>query len=106
VVLMGGAPSSPQLQRERAHLLRNLYTLPRESSASPPGLPDHGPTTIRQLLTGVSSEHSARTGGIHAPGGRMAPHMQLQDGDSRSVRAGAVRSVPAPVGRAAPRPPL
>jgi hypothetical protein len=52
---MGGAPSSPQLQRERAHLQLSLYTLPRESSVSPPGLPDRGPTTIRQLLTGVST---------------------------------------------------
>jgi hypothetical protein len=54
---MGGATSSQQLQRERAHLQRSLYTFPRESTASPPGLPDHGPTSISQMLTCMSTWH-------------------------------------------------
>jgi hypothetical protein len=70
---MGGSPSSPQLQRELANLSRSLYTLPHESSASPPGLPYHGPTTIRQLLTGVSTWRGP--GAFRLPAG-IWPHMR------------------------------
>jgi hypothetical protein len=56
---MAGTPSGTQLQRERAHLQRNLYTFPRESTVLPPGLAelvaDPGPTSIRQLLTATST---------------------------------------------------
>jgi hypothetical protein len=56
---MAGTPSGTQLQRERAHLQRNLFTFPRESTVLPPGLAelvaDPGPTSIRQLLTAMST---------------------------------------------------
>ena len=52
---MAMMPSAALLQLERARLQRSLYELSRESPVPPPGLPDHGPTSIRQLLTAMST---------------------------------------------------
>jgi hypothetical protein len=51
--------------RKRAGLLTSLYTLPQESTISPPGLLARCPTSVRQLLTAL---HIWR-----GPGAYMSP---------------------------------